>query len=58
MLPTLFELYGYKIFFWSNENNEPVHVHVAKCKPSADATRFKSGRTVGVTRNVLVKLSL
>ena len=36
----LFELYGYKIFFWSNENNEPVHVHVAKGKQSANATKI------------------
>ena len=40
LLPTLFELYGYKIFFWSNENNEPIHVHVSKGKPSADATKI------------------
>ncbi len=40
MLPILFELYGYKIFFWSNENNEPVHVHVAKGKQSANATKI------------------
>lgn len=40
MLPTLFELYGYKIFFWSNENNEPIHVHVSKGKPSVDATKI------------------
>jgi len=36
----LFELYGYKIFFWSNENNEPIHVHVAKGKQSANATKI------------------
>ena len=40
MLPILFELYGYKIFFWSNENDEPVHVHVAKGKQSANATKI------------------
>ena len=40
MLPILFELYGYKIFFWSNEGNEPVHVHVAKRKQSAHATKI------------------
>ena len=39
-MPILFELYGYKIFFWSNENNEPVHVHVAKGKQSANATKI------------------
>ena len=40
MLPILFELYGYKIFFWSNENDEPIHVHVAKGKQSANATKI------------------
>ncbi|MBR3497801.1 MAG: DUF4160 domain-containing protein [Selenomonadaceae bacterium] len=35
-----FEVCGYKIFFWSNENNEPIHVHVAKGKQSADATKI------------------
>ena len=40
MLPILFELYGYKIFFWSNENGEPIHVHVAKGKQSANATKI------------------
>ena len=32
-LPSLFEQYGYKIFFWSNENNEPIHVYVSKGTP-------------------------
>jgi len=40
LLPILFELYGYKIFFWSNENDEPIHVHVAKGKQSANATKI------------------
>ena len=39
-MPTIFELYGYKVFFWSNENGEPVHVHVAKGKQSGDTTKI------------------
>lgn len=39
-MPTIFELYGCKVFFWSNENNEPVNVQVAKGKQSADATKI------------------
>ena len=39
-MPTLFEIFGYRIFFWSNENNEPIHVHVCRGKPSADATKI------------------
>ncbi|MBR1760851.1 MAG: DUF4160 domain-containing protein [Schwartzia sp.] len=27
-------------FFWSRENNEPVHVHVCKGKPHKDATKI------------------
>ena len=39
-MPTLFEIYGYKIYFWSNEGNEPVHVHISKGKQTADATKI------------------
>ena len=39
-MPTLFEIYGYRIFFWSNESNEPVHVHVCKGQPTAEATKI------------------
>ena len=39
-MPTLFEFLGYRIYFWSNEGNEPVHVHVAKRKQTANATKI------------------
>ena len=39
-LPTLFELYGYRIFFWSNETGEPVHVHVCKEVPTGNSTKI------------------
>ena len=39
-LPTLFEIYGYRVFFWSNETGEPVHVHVCKGKLTANATKI------------------
>jgi len=38
-LPSLFQIGGYKVFFWSNENNEPIHVHIAKGKPTSNATK-------------------
>ena len=38
-LPSLIEILGYKIFFWSNEFMEPVHVHIAKGKPTSNATK-------------------
>jgi len=39
ILPSLFMIGSYKVFFWSNENNEPIHVHIAH-KPSANATKI------------------
>ena len=41
-VPSLFRLFGYVIFFWSNEGAplEPVHVHVAKGVPNASATKI------------------
>jgi hypothetical protein len=29
-MPTLLLLRGFRFFFYSNENNEPIHVHVTK----------------------------
>ena len=29
-MPTLLLLYGFRFFFYSNEGNEPAHVHVVK----------------------------
>lgn len=41
-MPSLFRLFGYVIFFWSNEGAplEPVHVHVANGVPNASATKI------------------
>ena len=38
-MPSLFTVCGYKIYFWSNENDEPLHVHISKGKPSPSATK-------------------
>ena len=27
-MPSLFRIGGYLVFFWSNENGEPIHVHI------------------------------
>ena len=29
-MPTIFTVNGFRFFFWSNENDEPMHVHVEK----------------------------
>ncbi|MFI3237377.1 MAG: DUF4160 domain-containing protein [Lachnospiraceae bacterium] len=45
-MPSLFIVSGYKVFFWSNENGEPIHVHVCKGVPTANSTKIwltKSG---------------
>lgn len=38
-MPKLFIISGYVIFFWANENGEPIHVHIAKGKPGPNATK-------------------
>ena len=48
-MPQVFKIGSYWVYFWANENKplEPVHVHVAKGKPTANATKFwitKSGK--------------
>ena len=39
-MPNLFTVSGYKIYFWSNENNEPIHVHVSKGQPTPNSTKI------------------
>jgi hypothetical protein len=36
----LFEYRGYWIYFWLNENNEPIHVHISKGKPTSNSTKI------------------
>ena len=40
ILPSIFTVSGYKVYFWSNENNEPIHVHVSKGQPSINGTKI------------------
>ena len=46
-LPKLFMVSGYTVYFWSNENDEPIHVHVAKGKPTPNATKIWLTRSGG-----------
>lgn len=39
-LPSIFNFLGYKIYFWTNENNEPIHVHISKGSPNGNATKI------------------
>ncbi len=38
-MPKLFRIDRYVIYFWSNENGEPIHVHIAESKPVRNATK-------------------
>ena len=50
-LPKVANLLGYSIFFWSNEGNEPAHVHVCKGKAHASATKIWLGEVPHVAHN-------
>ena len=41
-MPRIFRLGPYWVYFWSNESNpiEPIHVHVSKGNPTANATKI------------------
>lgn len=39
-MPGLYRIHGFLIYFWANESSEPVHVHVARGKPSKNAAKF------------------
>jgi len=40
MPKALLDFLGYCIYFGSNENNEPVHVHISKGSQTENATKF------------------
>jgi len=44
MPEALLDFLGYSIFFWSNENDEPIHVHIAKGSQTENATKFRITR--------------
>lgn len=39
-MPNYFTYAGFKLYFWSNESEEPIHVHVSKGRPSSASTKF------------------
>ncbi len=48
-MPKIMIISGYQISIWSNGNNEPIHVHISKRKPTANSTKLwlsKSGTFV------------
>ena len=46
-MPNLFTIMGYKVFFWSNESGEPIHVHISKGQPNKNATKIWLTRSGG-----------
>ena len=49
-MPQVFKIGAYWVYFWANENEppEPVHVHVAEGRPTANATKIwitRAGKT-------------
>lgn len=47
ILPRLFTVSGYIVYFWSDEEGEPIHVHVSKGKPTPKATKIWLTKTGG-----------
>ncbi|WP_260241213.1 DUF4160 domain-containing protein [Limosilactobacillus reuteri] len=39
-LPNLINFLSYCMYFWSNEGNEPAHIHVAVKRPSPVSVKF------------------
>ena len=39
-MPSLFRIGSYLVYFWSNENFEPIHIHIGKGKPTPNATKI------------------
>ena len=45
---------GYKIYFWSNENDEPIHIHISKGRLTENSTKIwltKSGGCIVANNN-------
>lgn len=48
-MPNVLKVGSYYIYFWTEETNEPIHVHISKGKPATDATKIwltKSGGAI------------
>ncbi len=51
MPQALIDYLGYKIYFWTNEGDEPIHVHVSR-QPQKNATKFWiTGETVELAKD-------
>lgn len=39
-MPVYLRTLGYKIYFWSNEKDEPIYFHITKGNPSENDTKI------------------
>ncbi len=58
-MPQIFRIGSYIVYFWSNENEplEPVHVHIAEGKATANATKVwicSSGKALLCNNNAQI----
>ena len=52
-MPIFLRAQGFKVYFWSNESDEPIHFHVTKGDPSPNDTKIwiKKDKTFQVASN-------
>ena len=64
-MPKILEIGSYIIYFWSEENGEPIHVHVSVKRPEKNSTKLwvlRNGETVvaynrnGISQKELKKI--
>ena len=58
-MPQIFRIGPYIVYFWSNENNplEPVHVHIAEGRATANGTKVwitRSGKALICNNNAKI----
>ena len=53
-MPKIFEFGRYVFFFWSAENGEPIHVHVAVKTPSEHSSKIWLTRAGGISPNIVI----
>ena len=39
-MPVYIRYQGWYVYFWTNENNEPIHFNISEGKPSENATKI------------------
>lgn len=62
-MPQIFRIGSYTVYFWSNEGNplEPIHVHVAEGRTSANGTKIwitSAGKTVLSNNNAKISAKI